>query len=154
MDGTSFFCYHETMKNEPTNLDVLETILEAMNEFASNVDRRFESVDKRFEGVDKHFENVEKRFDGVDVRIDNMETRFDRMDERFDKVDVRLDHMERVMVTKDYLDEKLSDQRGDLTILMRKEDRKVGALVSELLKRNVLDQEAADRILSLEPFSR
>lgn len=128
------------MKNEPTNHDVLETILEAINEFASNVDRRFE--------------NVDKRFDGVDARIEKMEIRLDRMDERFDKVDVRLDHIERVMVTKDYLDEKLSDQRGDLTILMRKEDRKVGALVSELLKRNVLDQEAADRILSLEPFSR
>lgn len=34
------------------------------------------------------------------------------------------------LVTKDYLDEKLSDLAGDLTVLMRKEDRKLGALIS------------------------
>ncbi len=36
------------------------------------------------------------------------------------------------MVTKDYLDEKLADLRGDLTILIRKEDTKLKTLVEVL----------------------
>ena len=67
-------------------------------------------------------------------------------------VDERFEKIESMMVTKDYLDEKLGDLRGDLVVLIRKEDRKLGALIEELLKRNILDQATATRILSLEPF--
>ena len=58
------------------------------------------------------------------------------------------------MVTKEYLDNKLGDLRGDLVILTRKEDRKLGVLVDELLERKVIDQDAARRIFSMEPFPR
>ena len=37
---------------------------------------------------------------------------------------------------------------------MRKEDRKLQALVGELVNRQVLDDEAAKKILSLEPFAQ
>ncbi len=56
------------------------------------------------------------------------------------------------MVTKDYLDDKLADLRGDLVVLLRKEDNKFGALVTELLKEEVISQDAAKRILQMEPF--
>ena len=46
------------------------------------------------------------------------------------------------LVTKDYLDEKLSDQTGDLTVLLRKEDRKLTALIEILkLKRIITELE-------------
>lgn len=38
------------------------------------------------------------------------------------------------MVTKDYLDDKLADLKGDLVVLMRKEDAKLQALVDVLQK--------------------
>ena len=47
-------------------------------------------------------------------------------------VDKRLNTIESTMVTKDYLDEKLADLRGDLTILIRKEDTKLKTLVEVL----------------------
>ena len=40
-------------------------------------------------------------------------------DQRWQKNEERLTRMEALMVTKDYLDEKLADLRGDLVILMR-----------------------------------
>jgi hypothetical protein len=58
---------------------------------------------------------VEKRFDGVESRLDGVESRIDKI--------------EATMVTKDYLDDKLADLRGDLVVLMRKEDTKVKALI-------------------------
>ncbi len=56
------------------------------------------------------------------------------------------------MVTKAYLDDKLANLKGDLTILMRKEDTKLKALVEILEEKKVLNPEDKKRIFSLEPF--
>lgn len=58
------------------------------------------------------------------------------------------------MVTKDYLDEKLGDLRGDLTVLIRKEDNKVKALVEVLVEKKVLNKTDQKKIYSLEPFAQ
>ena len=55
-------------------------------------------------------------------------------------------------VTKEYLDEKMLEQRADLILLTRKEDRKVVALIDELRQTHVLSGTAAKKILALEPF--
>jgi archaellum component FlaC len=67
-----------------------------------------------------------------------VDERFNSVDERFNSVDKRFDKIESVIVTKDYLDEKLADLRGDLVVLIRKEDTKVKKLVDILLKRNII----------------
>jgi hypothetical protein len=58
------------------------------------------------------------------------------------------------MVTKDYLDEKLADLRGDMVVLTRKEDKKVMILVDILKDRKLIDEEDVKRIQSLEPFAQ
>ncbi len=60
--------------------------------------------------------------------------------------------MKSQMVTKSYLDDKLSDLRGDLTILMRKEDTKLKTLVELLEEKKVLSADDKKKIFSLEPF--
>ncbi len=74
------------------------------------------------------------------------------VDDRFDGVESRLNKVESTMVTKDYLDEKLSDLRGDLVVLVRKEDRKLAATLEILVERSVITEDDARRILELEPF--
>ena len=56
------------------------------------------------------------------------------------------------MVTKDYLDEKMADLRGDLVVLMRKEDNKVRKLLDILEKRKVISTKETKEILAMEPF--
>lgn len=56
------------------------------------------------------------------------------------------------MVTKDYLDEKLADLRGDLVVLMRKEDRKLKTLIEILKERKVISRKDEEKILAMEPF--
>ncbi|MFA5188484.1 MAG: hypothetical protein WC460_03940 [Patescibacteria group bacterium] len=73
-------------------------------------------------------------------------------EKRFDGVESRLNKIEATMVTKDYLDDKLADLRGDLTVLMRKEDTKVRALVDILKERKIITDEDVKKILSMEPF--
>lgn len=58
------------------------------------------------------------------------------------------------MVTKDYLDDKLADLRGDLVVLMRKEDIKIRALVEILRQKNILTKEEEKKVLTMQPFPR
>ncbi|EKD78422.1 MAG: hypothetical protein ACD_41C00348G0005 [uncultured bacterium] len=58
------------------------------------------------------------------------------------------------MVTKVYLDEKMSDLRGDMTMLVRKEDNKFTTLVDTLYDKQVLNAGDVGRILALEPFPK
>jgi hypothetical protein len=113
--------------DEPTIQNVLNTVqdvLSTVNAFSTHVD---------------------KRFDGVEGRLDKVEG-------RLDKVEGRLTKIESTMVTKDYLDEKLSDLKGDLVVLVRKEDRKLASLIDVLIRKSVISTDDAKHILALEPF--
>lgn len=72
--------------------------------------------------------------------------------EEFNQLDQRVTRMETLMVTKDYLDEKLADLQGDLTILMRKEDTKLKTLVDILVEKQLINSDDKKRILTMEPF--
>ncbi len=52
----------------------------------------------------------------------------------------------------DALDDKLANLKGDLTVLMRKEDRKLLALIKRLKDKNVLSDQDVEELLSMEPF--
>lgn len=76
------------------------------------------------------------------------------MDEELHEIRGRLGKIENTMVTKDYLDEKLSDLRGDLVVLVRKEDNKVVKLVSILQERKVITSDDVESILAMELFPK
>lgn len=78
------------------------------------------------------FDLIKSGFDSNDERFESMDKRFESMDKRFDAMDKRLTRVESLMVTKDYLDDKLADLKGDLVVLTRKEDTKLKTLVNIL----------------------
>lgn len=84
------------------------------------------------------------------------------VDSRFQEIETKMvtkeelkESLEKVLagvVTKDYLDEKLADLRGDIVLLLRKEDEEVTLLVDTLHTSQVLSQTNTQKILSLSPF--
>lgn len=92
--------------------------------------------------------HVEERFDKLENRMGTMESRMGTMESRMGKIEATVT----TLVTTDHFDEKMADMRGDLVVLLRKEDNKLGALIAELIRSNVLTQDAAVKILSMEPF--
>ena len=156
-------------KPEPSIKDVLNAVngldkrftgLEKQfTDLSDKTDKRFNSVDKRFNSVDKRFDDVDKRFTGLDKRIDGIKagneeilsainTYSEENDKHLEKIDRQLTKM----IDRDYLDEKNADLRGDLVVIMRKEDVKVKKLVDILQKRRVISAEEVKEILSMEPF--
>lgn len=99
---------------------------------------------------------IKDSFDGIEHRLDNVEHRLDGMDGR-------MDNMERRMATKedlgkqkleilDAIDDKLADLKGDLVILMRKEDKKLLGLIDLLRKKAVITDEEVKSLVKMEPF--
>lgn len=118
---------NKTTTNEPTNMEILE----AISSFSDRVDERFDKIEGRLDGVEGRLDGVEGKLDGVEGRLNKVEA---------------------LMVTKDYLDEKMSDLKGDIVVLMRKEDVKLKTLVEILQNKKILSADDAKKILSLEPF--
>lgn len=50
------------------------------------------------------------------------------------------------------IDDKLANLKGDLTILMRKEDRKLVGLIGLLRKKSVLTDDETKGLMGMEPF--
>ena len=111
-----------------------------------------EKTDVLADEVDALTEKTDEILEAVGHFSNKTEERFNALEGRFDKLDGRVTKIEANMVTKDYLDEKLTDLKGDLTVLMRKEDKKLVALISVLETRKVISAEDANMIMALEPF--
>jgi len=110
-----------------------QEILEAIHTFAGSVDQRFDQVDKRFDRLETEIGSMEQEMGSMKQRIGSIEAR---------------------MVTKDYLDDKIADWRGDLVGMVRKCDKKDSALVGSLRAKKIISKGEADDILAMSPFPR
>ncbi len=130
-----------------------------VNQQFAKMEQQFVVIHQQFEKIDQQFVRVNERLDRIEVRLDRVEARLDQVEARLDRIDVRLDSIERrvekievTVVTRDYLDLRLVDQRRDMIELTRKEDKKVGALIRALNEEQSISQTSAKEILSMEPF--
>jgi hypothetical protein len=73
-------------------------------------------------------------------------------DERLNRIESDIVSIKSQMVTKDYLDDKLINLKADLTVLVHKEDNKLGVLAKGLASKKVITDADAKSILSMEPF--
>ena len=83
-----------------------QEILEAIAGLADHMDDRFQAVDRRFEAVDRRFEAVDRRFEVLEGRFGVLEGKVGGIGNQ--------------MVTKDYLDRKLAEHRGETVLLIRR----------------------------------
>jgi|GEM_PF-1969508 len=93
---------------------------------------------------------VKSGFDGVDRRFDKVDVRLNKVDKRIDKIDKRLIRTEAMMVTKDYLDDRLADLKGDVIAIITGDggrDKLFKTKLLAIIKRNKLAKESELQIL-------
>ncbi|PIQ79608.1 hypothetical protein COT99_04315 [Candidatus Falkowbacteria bacterium CG10_big_fil_rev_8_21_14_0_10_43_10] len=90
------------------------------------------------EAINTFATNTEKRFQGLEQKVGGLEQKITKV--------------EATMVTKDYLDDKLSDLKGDLVVLMRKEDSKLCTLVDLLKNKKIISEAEVKGVLNMQPF--
>ena len=101
-----------------------QEILDAINVFSSRTDERFERIESDMGSLKSDVGTLKSDVGSIKA----------------------------TMVTKEYLDDKLTNLKGDLIVLMRKEDRKLATLIQVLHERKLITDEDKHKILSLEPF--
>lgn len=142
------------MEKEPTNKEIMG----AIEKLGQNVGGLQKTTDKLQENADKTTKSLQESIgelhEAINVFASHVDERFEKVDKRFEKMESRMDSMESKMVTKDYLDEKLFDLRGDMTSIIRKEDKKVESLIEVLYKKKILSKEDKKHILQMEPFPK
>lgn len=150
--------YWACMPDEPKqNGNGNGEIIEAIGMLSTQMDRRFEAVDERFLKIDGRFERIEEKM-ATKEDIRRLELRTEALEagvathgdiQYLATKDDLLKLEERLLAA---MDEKNADLKGDLTILLRKEDRKLLALVDALLRKGALSREEVKHILGMEPF--
>jgi hypothetical protein len=100
-------------------------------------------TDEILEAINAYANHNEKQLESIKSDIQQFQSKTEK---RFDKI-------ESTMITKDFLEDKLADLRGDLVVLTRKEDKKVNTLVDILKEKNVLNDDEVKKIIGMAPFA-
>lgn len=131
----------QDIKQEFQNIKVgFQDLKQDIDDLTEITRKSFDSVEKRMvtkEDFDDLFEVVNKTFEIVEAK---MATKEDLGRLKLDLIDA--------------MAEKNAELRGDLVVLMRKEDFKLISLVELLKKKMVLTENEAKTILTMEPFPR
>ena len=98
-------------------------------------------IDEVLEAMHLLSEQMHSQFIAVENRLDRVGSRLERNDGQIAS-----------LVNKVYLDDKLADLRGDLTLLTRNEDGKLLALVDLLYGKRLMTKEESKYIMVLQPF--
>ena len=73
-------------------------------------------------------------------------------DAKLDNIEKRLTKVEATMVTKEYLDHKLAEERFEIMKVVSKENEKLGAFVEIAEHHEVITKKEAKAIMAMPPF--
>lgn len=100
------------------------------------------------------FKDIDSRFDEVNKRFEETNQRLDKHDQRFESLESEMTRTRSLMVTKDYLDDKLADLRADLLGVDRQQEYKVDQLVDELVSNNTVSSTFRVKLARFNIFKR
>lgn len=110
-------------------------ILKAINKLAADTDKRFNELES---SINEFANKTEMRFLGIETNIKEMKGEIGNL-----KMD---------MLTKDYLDERLFDLRGDIISVIKGEDNKLKELAKILKEKGAISKADFEQVFSLAPF--
>ncbi|HLC89466.1 MAG TPA: hypothetical protein VJG65_00740 [Patescibacteria group bacterium] len=120
----------------------------------NNDNQHSATLDEVLSTIINFADKTEERFDNLENDISDMKGEISGMKGEISGMKGEIGQIKATMVTKDYLDDKLSDLRGDLVVMLRKGDAKLKVLAEMLHDKKVLNRADVKRIYSLEPFAQ
>jgi uncharacterized phage infection (PIP) family protein YhgE len=138
------------MAKQLTKQDIFEVVTEVVKKTNQNVLKLTRLVKKTtsenqeiFGSIKQSFSEIEERMSGIEQKMDNFVTKDElkaELKNEFAKFETR-------MVTKDYLDQKLSDMRGELIEPVKKCEKRLISTLDLLVVKKVTTREEANKVL-------
>ncbi|MBI5135350.1 hypothetical protein HZA86_03920 [Candidatus Uhrbacteria bacterium] len=126
------------MNNQPNSEVTTTEILEAINTFATNVEREFVEIKDDIKVIKSDIVDIKSEIATMKSEMGTMKS--------------EMGTMKSEMATKDYIDKIFGTVKGDMVELVRKEDTKVNTIVGELDRNKVLPKESIAKIQSVLVF--
>ena len=124
------------------------------NQHSATLDEVLSTIINFADKTEERFDNLENDISDMKGEISGMKGEISGMKGEISGMKGEIGQIKATMVTKDYLDDKLSDLRGDLVVMLRKGDAKLKVLAEMLHDKKVLNRADVKRIYSLEPFAQ
>ena len=121
------------MKNQPTNQDLLNAILANKDVIETNRDE--------IGGIKTEIGEI----------LIGMQAFSTRMDNKFFTMEDKIDEIQLTMVTKNHLDYRFADLRGEMLYNDKSLNQKTLALTSKLKDKNIFSAKEAQTINEMEP---
>ena len=90
----------------------------------------------------------------MDADVEGLKNEMGEMKKEIGVMRTDLNYVQSQMVTKDYLDKRVSEIRGESIPLVRKEDEKLSATIGLLCNKDVISKEEQKVLLKMEPFPK
>lgn len=95
---------------------------------------------------------VEDRLEAVEGHLSGVEGRLTSVENHLGSLDSRLQHLEDIVVTKDYLDERLGIIKGKDFEIHKQLKMNSVTIVAELRRKKIIGPKRANTILAMQPF--
>src|SRR3989344_5102434 len=125
-----------------------------LDEVLSTIINFADKTEERFDNLENDISDMKGEISGMKGEISGMKGEISGMKGEISGMKGEIGQIKATMVTKDYLDDKLSDLRGDLVVMLRKGDAKLKVLAEMLHDKKVLNRADVKRIYSLESFAQ
>lgn len=137
-----------TVSNTPvSNQDVLLAVQAIDHKLTDHIEESKQTHEDILSAVNASFTAVTTEIHDIKQDIGGIKVEIMGMKEEFKQEMVKV-------VTKEYLDDKLSDLKGDLVGLVRKEDHKVDTVVSILHDHKILTGQDLEQINQVGLFPK
>jgi|SRR3989344_504625 len=140
--------------NDNQHSATLDEVLSTIINFADKTEERFDNLENDISDMKGEISGMKGEISGMKGEISGMKGEISGMKGEISGMKGEIGQIKATMVTKDYLDDKLSDLRGDLVVMLRKGDAKLKVLAEMLHDKKVLNRADVKRIYSLEPFAQ
>src|SRR3990167_8172935 len=117
-----------------------------LDEVLSTIINFADKTEERFDNLEDDISDMKGEISGMKGEISGMKGEISGMKGEISGMKGEIGQIKATMVTKDYLDDKLSDLRGDLVVMLRKGDAKLKVLAEMLHDKKVLNRADVKRI--------
>ncbi|MFH1089550.1 MAG: hypothetical protein V1716_03955 [Candidatus Uhrbacteria bacterium] len=151
------------VKGLSSNFDNLSSKVDSLSSTVGNLSTTVNSLSSKVDSLSTTAESLSTTVNSLSSTVDNLSTTVQDVLEtinsfashtevRFEKIENDISSIKNNMVTKEYLDDKLSDHKTDSIDLIRDEDKKLGALADKLVVHEILPLNDVQEVLAMKPF--
>lgn len=154
MDKETKNMFDEVLRTIKTGFDEVTDQFSHVNHQIGEIKTDISKLKTDVSGLKADVSELKIDVSGLKADVSGLKAEIDEMKQDISSNRNDMQSIKSTMVTKDYLDEKISDLRGDLVVMIRKEDNKVHWLGNMMKKKKIISAAEHAEFEKLEPFAR